>query len=172
MISSNPYHPLRLRRELLTHGWGNHGWLMERRRWWWWWSPPNPHPGRLPEWSFWFWIAVSDGGGTTELDLGKTPNPDVFRLEGICRRKEGSRRWLGWPHHPLVRPGLAHARWCGALLAPLHLVFRLRGSSGKIRFLQYFPGFFPESWISAQKQDTRAILLKIVLVHVSCIQNT
>jgi hypothetical protein len=34
-----------------------------------------------------------------------------------------------------------------------------------------FSGIFPESWISAQKQDTRAILLKIVLVHVSCIQN-
>jgi hypothetical protein len=67
MISSNPYHPLCLQRELLTHGWGNHGWLMERRRWWWWWwSPLNPRPGRVPEWSFWFWIAVSDGGGTAE----------------------------------------------------------------------------------------------------------
>jgi hypothetical protein len=31
---------------------------------------------------------------------------------------------------------------------------------------------FPQSWISAQKRDTRAILLKIALVHVSCIQNT
>jgi hypothetical protein len=31
---------------------------------------------------------------------------------------------------------------------------------------------FPESWISAQKQDTRAILLKTALVHASCIQNT
>jgi hypothetical protein len=35
-----------------------------------------------------------------------------------------------------------------------------------------FFGIFPESWISAQKQDTRAILLKTALVHVSCIQNT
>jgi hypothetical protein len=35
-----------------------------------------------------------------------------------------------------------------------------------------FSGIFPESWISAQKQDTRAILLKTALVHVSCIQNT
>jgi hypothetical protein len=35
-----------------------------------------------------------------------------------------------------------------------------------------FFGIFPESWISAQKQDTRAILLKIALVRVSCIQNT
>jgi hypothetical protein len=31
---------------------------------------------------------------------------------------------------------------------------------------------FPGSWISAQKQDTRAILLKTALVRVSCIQNT
>src|SRR5215203_1625870 len=31
---------------------------------------------------------------------------------------------------------------------------------------------FPESWISAQKRDTRAILLKTALVRVSCIQNT
>jgi hypothetical protein len=31
---------------------------------------------------------------------------------------------------------------------------------------------FPKSWISAQKQDTGAILLKTALVRVSCIQNT
>jgi hypothetical protein len=35
-----------------------------------------------------------------------------------------------------------------------------------------FSGIFPESWISAQKQDTRAILLKTVSDRVSCIQNT
>jgi hypothetical protein len=35
-----------------------------------------------------------------------------------------------------------------------------------------FSGIFPESQISAQKQDTRAILLKTALVRVSCIQNT
>jgi hypothetical protein len=45
-------------------------------------------------------------------------------------------------------------------------------SSGKIGFLQYFPSFFPESQISAQKQDTRAILLKTTLIRVSCVQNT
>jgi hypothetical protein len=145
MISSNPYHSLRLQRVLLTHGWGNHGWLMERHRWWRWrWSPPNPRPGRVPERSFWFRIAVSDGGGVAELYLGKTPNPRYFQVKGICRWKEGSRRWLGWPHHPLARPGLARAtRWCGALLAPLRLVLWLRRSSGKIGFLQYFLGF---SW--------------------------
>jgi hypothetical protein len=59
---------------------------------------------------------------------------------------------------------------CGGLPAPLRLVFWLRGSSGKIGILHYFPGFFL-SWIFAQKQDTRAILLKTALVRVSYIQN-
>jgi hypothetical protein len=45
-------------------------------------------------------------------------------------------------------------------------------SSRKIGILQYFPGFFLKVGISAQKQDTWAILPKIALVHVSCIQNT
>jgi hypothetical protein len=40
------------------------------------------------------------------------------------------------------------------------------------RIFAVFSGIFPESWISAQKRDTRAILLKIALVRVSCIQNT
>jgi hypothetical protein len=143
---------------------------MERRRWWWWWrSPPNPHPGRVPEWSFWFRIAVSDGGSVAEVYLGKMPNPAVFRSEGICRRKEGSRR----PHHRWARPGLGHAPLVvspgrcppsSLLLAPW--IF------WQNRIFVVFSGIFPESWISAQKRDTRAILLKITLVRVSCIQNT
>jgi hypothetical protein len=40
------------------------------------------------------------------------------------------------------------------------------------RIFAVFSGIFPESWISAQKRDTRAILLKTMLVRVSCIQNT
>jgi hypothetical protein len=73
----------------------------------------------------------------------KRRTPDIFRSEGICRRKEGSRRWLGRPHHHLARPGLGRAtRWCGAFLAPLRLVLWLRMSSGKIGILQYFLGFF------------------------------
>jgi hypothetical protein len=71
----------------------------------------------------------------------RTPVP--FRSEGICRRKEGSRRWLSWPHHRWAWPGLGHAPWWWAqLLASLRLLFWLHGSSGKIVFLQYFPGFF------------------------------
>jgi hypothetical protein len=73
----------------------------------------------------------------------KHRTPDSFRSKGICRRKESSRRRLGWPHHILARPGLGRAtRWCGGLPAPLRLVFWLRGSSRKIGFLQYFPRFF------------------------------
>jgi hypothetical protein len=103
----------------------------------------------------------------------KRRTPDSFRSKGICRWKEGSRRRMGWSHHTLARPGLGRGtRWCGGHPAPLCLVFWIRVSSGKIRILQYFPGFFPESWISTQKQDTRAILLKTALVCVSCIQNT
>jgi hypothetical protein len=103
----------------------------------------------------------------------KRRTPDVFRSEGIYRRKEGSRRWLGWPHHPLARPGLACAtRWCEPLVAPLCLVFWLHESSGKIGVFRYFLGFFPKVEFLHKKRDTRAILLKTTLVHVSCIQNT
>jgi hypothetical protein len=35
----------------------------------------NPHPGRIPEQSFLFRIAVSDGGSVAELYLGKMSNP-------------------------------------------------------------------------------------------------
>jgi hypothetical protein len=39
------------------------------------------------------------------------------------------------------------------------------------RIFAIFSRIFPKSWIFAQKQDIRAILLKIASVHVSCIQN-
>jgi hypothetical protein len=39
-------------------------------------------PGRVPERSFWFRIAVSDGGGAAEVYLGKTPNPRSFQVRG------------------------------------------------------------------------------------------
>jgi hypothetical protein len=74
---------------------------------------------------------------------GKRRTPAPFRSEGICRRKVGSRRWPRWPHHRWARPGLGRAPWWWAWLpAPHCLVFWLRGSSGKIGILQYFPGFF------------------------------
>jgi hypothetical protein len=71
----------------------------------------------------------------------RTPAP--FRSEGICRQKEGSRRWPSCPHHRWARPGLGRTPWWWAQLpASLRLSFWLRGSSGKIGFLQYFLGFF------------------------------
>jgi hypothetical protein len=71
----------------------------------------------------------------------RTPAP--FRSEGIWRRKEGSRRRPSWPHHRWARPGLGRAPWWWAqLTTSLRLPFWLRGSFGKIGFLQYFPGFF------------------------------
>jgi hypothetical protein len=45
-------------------------------------------------------------------------------------------------------------------------------SSGKLGFLQYFPGFFLKVGFLHKKQDTRAILLETALFRVSCIQNT
>jgi hypothetical protein len=73
----------------------------------------------------------------------KRRTPAVFRSEGICRRKEGSRRRPRQPHHRWARPGLGHAPWWWAQLpASLRLPFWLCGSSGKIEFLQYFLGFF------------------------------
>jgi hypothetical protein len=32
--------------------------------------------------SFWFRIAVFDGGGVAEVYLGKTPNPHCFQVRG------------------------------------------------------------------------------------------
>jgi hypothetical protein len=75
----------------------------------------------------------------------KRRTPATFRSEGICRRKEGSRRRPRRSHHRWAWPGLGHAPWWWAqATAPLRLSFWLRGSSGKIEFLQYFLGFFPK----------------------------
>jgi hypothetical protein len=35
----------------------------------------NSSSSRVPEWSFWFQIVVSSGGGAAELYMGKTRNP-------------------------------------------------------------------------------------------------
>ena len=40
-----------------------------------------PHPGRMPERSFWFRIAVSGGGGATELFLEKRRTPPRFLVQ-------------------------------------------------------------------------------------------
>jgi hypothetical protein len=68
---------------------------------------------------------------------------DIIMSGGIFRREGRSRGLLGPPHARAARPGLGHATcvW-GPLEPPLHPVFRLRGSSGKIGFLMIFPNFY------------------------------
>jgi hypothetical protein len=97
-----------------------------------------------------------------------------------CKNKHGASKiidtletyhWGGHTTPGAARPGLRpQVVWCppgpspSRTLAPW--VFWLN------RIFAVFSGIFPESWISTQKQDTRAILLKTALVRVSCIQNT
>jgi hypothetical protein len=72
----------------------------------------------------------------------KCRTPDIFRSEGICRRKEGSRRRTRRPRNRWARPGLGRAPCvCGGLVPPFRFVFWLRGSSGEIGFLPIFPEF-------------------------------
>jgi hypothetical protein len=66
------------------------------------------------------------------------------------------------PRSLVVSPG--HCLPSSLLLAPW--VF------WQNKIFAIFSGIFPESQISLQKRDTRAILLKTALVRVSCIQNT
>jgi hypothetical protein len=101
----------------------------------------------------------------------KRRTPAVFRSEGICKRKEGSRRRPRRPHHRWARPGLGHAPWCPGRCPPSSLLLA-PWVFWQNRIFAIFSRIFPKSRISAQKQDTRAILLKTALVRVSCIQNT
>jgi hypothetical protein len=92
---------------------------------------------QVPNWGFWWWRR----NGTLSRKTSK--NPSVFRLGTLYMRRESSRRWLRWPHHPLAWPRVAcAAKWCGPLVARLRLVFWLCESSGKIGVLRYFLGIF------------------------------
>jgi hypothetical protein len=67
---------------------------------------------------------------------------NIFRSEGICRRKERSRRRPSRPHNRWVWLGLGCAPCvCGGLVPLLRLVFWLRRSSGEIGFLPIFLEF-------------------------------
>jgi hypothetical protein len=58
----------------------------------------------------------------------KRHTPDISRSEGICRRKQGSRRRPSHPHNRWARPGLGRAPYvCGGLVPPLRFVFWLLG---------------------------------------------
>ena len=69
--------------------------------------------------------------------------PDVFRSEAFSSPKGSAGGHTGGPHHPWARQG--HTRALGACGAPVHpprFVFWLRGSSGKIGFMELFLEFF------------------------------
>jgi hypothetical protein len=58
----------------------------------------------VPERSFWFRIAVFDGGGAAELYLGKTPNPQYFQVGGYMQVEGGLEEMAGKDTPP---PGVA-----------------------------------------------------------------
>jgi hypothetical protein len=81
----------------------------------------------VPNHGFWWWQHSESLSGKKNAE---------------CRRKEGSRRWPRRPHNRWARPGLGRAPWLWSQATDsLCLSFWLRGSSGKIGFLQYFLGF-------------------------------
>jgi hypothetical protein len=89
----------------------------------------------VPNRGFWWWRH----SGTLSMKNAKPPMFSGQRVYVGGRRGRGD----GWGGHTTPWCGLARAtRWCEPLVAPLHLVFWLRVSSGKIGILQYFLGFF------------------------------
>jgi hypothetical protein len=143
MISSNPYHPLRPTVGI-THTWMGESWMVDGEA-----SvmmmamisSNTPfRQGARTEFlilnrGFWWWRR-------SRTLSGKNAEPPMFsgqRLYVGKRRARGD----GWGGHTIPWRGLAHAtRWCGPLVAPLHLLFWLCESSGKIGTLRYFLGFF------------------------------
>ena len=99
--------------------------------------------------------------------------PGVFRSKGICSPEESVGGPPRRPHNKAARPppgprrpsvwGPRAPTWLALLAPPIFWENRAFCINSEV---------FPESWISAQKRDTRAILLKTALVRVSCIQNT
>ena len=121
----------------------------------------------VPRWSFAMVAAFRMVSGDFEFPSR------VFRSKPLNSPEGGIRGWPRRPHHRAARPPPRPRRpmvwgpWAPpwpALLAPW--IFR------ENKLFDINSGDFPESWISAQKRDTRAILLKTALVRVSCIQNT
>jgi hypothetical protein len=85
----------------------------------------------VPNRCFWWWRCSGSLSGK---------NAEPLLLSGQ-RVYVGGRRGRGNGPGGLTT-GLGRAPWlCGGLPAPLCLVFWLRGSSGEIEFLQYFPEF-------------------------------
>ena len=148
---------------------------MERRRWWWWrWSPPIPRPGGVPERRLLapetefrdvaaFWRVSGD------FDF----SPCVFRSRPINSPKEGVGGRPRGPHHRAARaPPRPRRLMVWGPRASTWLVLLAPSVFWENRAFCINSEDFPESWISAQKRDTRTVLLKTALVRVSCIQNT
>jgi hypothetical protein len=98
-----------------------------------------PHPGRVPEQRLlspesrlrWRRRCGTLSGKTSILSR-------VFTSEAFYRQIGDVRGYPGPPHHRVVRPGCTRAtRWCGHLLALLHLCFGLRLVLGKIGTLGF-----------------------------------
>jgi hypothetical protein len=104
---------------------------------------------------------------------GKNVEPPLLSGQRVY---VGRRRGKGDGRAGLTTGGRGQA-WAtppGGELSSQPLFVSSSGSVGLLvnRIFAIFSGIFPKSRISPQKQDTRAILLKTALVHVSCIQNT
>ena len=100
-------------------------------------------------------------------------SPCVFRSRPINSPKEGVGGRPRGPHHRAARapPGPRRPMVWGPRASTL-LVLLAPSVFWENRAFCINSEDFPESWISAQKRDTRAVLLKTALVRVSCIQNT
>jgi hypothetical protein len=90
----------------------------------------------VPNRGFWWWRCSGSLSG-------KNAEPPLLSGQRVyVGGRRGSRRWPRRSHNKWARPGLGRAPWLWAqTTASLRLSFWLRGSSGKIGFLQYFPGF-------------------------------
>ena len=147
MISSNPYHPLSLQRGI-THTWMGESWMVDGEA-----AvmmmamissnSPSRQGARTE-----FLIPEIGFSMAAELGMfsGKSDEPpEVFRSKALCSPKERAGGHTGGPHHPWARPRANRALGaCEHPVPPLCFIFWLRGSSGKIEFLEFFWNF-PET---------------------------
>ena len=100
-------------------------------------------------------------------------SPCVFRSRPISSPKEGVGGRPRGPHHRAARaPPRPRRLMVWGPRASTLLDLLAPSVFWENRAFCINSEDFPESWISAQKRDTRTVLLKTALVRVSCIQNT
>ena len=149
-----PTIPFAYNTELLTHGWGNHGWLM-KKRWWWRLQRSPTSEGQSPSWQgarartsvlrigvfdgggalLHFWKIV--GGGGPHFRSGATyTRKDIVRRATKARATPGRGTWgtRGQGPPPLMGGLLRVAFWLrGSFRPKLHFLFFLE-YSGKLYF--------------------------------------